>query len=177
MCCFWPAALIKTTVWLQFLPFVCSDCRLCKLFCVSNQVDYDNHPLYKHGKTGRKQSPVRLFTNISPRDIILPKEEGYRYQHTLSTANATSTHEGWVQCFYFKTCKICSYQSRFLSQHVIHGPFMVSSVINKPSCLLFAKLDVQLKTDGSYSFLEIYNILAMIIYNIITCPHCTGPGF
>ncbi|XP_003458875.1 rRNA N(6)-adenosine-methyltransferase ZCCHC4 isoform X2 [Oreochromis niloticus] len=43
------------------------------------QVDYDNHPLYKHGKMGRKQSPVRLFTNLSPRDIILPKEEGYRF--------------------------------------------------------------------------------------------------
>lgn len=43
------------------------------------QVDYDNHPLYKHGKTGRKQSPVRLFTNISPKDVVLPKEEGYRF--------------------------------------------------------------------------------------------------
>ncbi|XP_067117897.1 rRNA N6-adenosine-methyltransferase ZCCHC4 [Osmerus mordax] len=43
------------------------------------QVDYDNHPLYKHGKTGRKQSPVRLFTNLAPRDIVLPKEEGYRF--------------------------------------------------------------------------------------------------
>ncbi|XP_070710678.1 rRNA N6-adenosine-methyltransferase ZCCHC4 [Pempheris klunzingeri] len=43
------------------------------------QVDYDNHPLYKHGKTGRKQSPVRLFTNIPPKDIVLPKEEGYRF--------------------------------------------------------------------------------------------------
>ncbi|KAI4900286.1 hypothetical protein NFI96_000030 [Prochilodus magdalenae] len=43
------------------------------------QVDYDNHPLYKHGKSGRKQSPVRLFTNLSPKDIILPKEEGYRF--------------------------------------------------------------------------------------------------
>lgn len=42
-------------------------------------MDYDNHPLYKHGKTGRKQSPVRVFTNISPRDIVLPKDEGYRY--------------------------------------------------------------------------------------------------
>ena len=44
-------------------------------------MDYDNHPLYKHGKTGRKQSPVRLFTNICPKDVVLPKEEGYRYQH------------------------------------------------------------------------------------------------
>ncbi|KAI7796708.1 rRNA N6-adenosine-methyltransferase ZCCHC4 isoform X1 [Triplophysa rosa] len=43
------------------------------------QVDYDNHPLYKHGKTGRKQSPVRLFTNLSPKDIILPADEGYRF--------------------------------------------------------------------------------------------------
>ncbi|XP_030630024.1 rRNA N(6)-adenosine-methyltransferase ZCCHC4 [Chanos chanos] len=43
------------------------------------QVDYDNHPLYKHGKTGRKQSPVRLFTNLCPRDIVLPEEEGYRF--------------------------------------------------------------------------------------------------
>ncbi|KAM9425605.1 rRNA N(6)-adenosine-methyltransferase ZCCHC4 isoform 2-T2 [Pholidichthys leucotaenia] len=43
------------------------------------QVDYDNHPLYKHGKTGRKQSPVRLFTNIPPKDVVLPKEEGYRF--------------------------------------------------------------------------------------------------
>nr|XP_055032605.1 rRNA N6-adenosine-methyltransferase ZCCHC4 isoform X2 [Misgurnus anguillicaudatus]XP_055032606.1 rRNA N6-adenosine-methyltransferase ZCCHC4 isoform X2 [Misgurnus anguillicaudatus]XP_055032607.1 rRNA N6-adenosine-methyltransferase ZCCHC4 isoform X2 [Misgurnus anguillicaudatus] len=43
------------------------------------QVDYDNHPLYKHGKTGRKQSPVRLFTNLSPKDIILPVDEGYRF--------------------------------------------------------------------------------------------------
>ncbi|XP_069015204.1 rRNA N6-adenosine-methyltransferase ZCCHC4 [Embiotoca jacksoni] len=43
------------------------------------QVDYDNHPLYKHGKTGRKQSPVRLFTNVSARDVVLPKDEGYRF--------------------------------------------------------------------------------------------------
>ncbi|GAB1289655.1 rRNA N6-adenosine-methyltransferase ZCCHC4 [Apodemus speciosus] len=42
------------------------------------RVDYDNHALYKHGKTGRKQSPVRIFTNIPPNKIILPSEEGYR---------------------------------------------------------------------------------------------------
>ncbi|KAM9836824.1 rRNA N(6)-adenosine-methyltransferase ZCCHC4 [Aulostomus maculatus] len=52
---------------------------LPSLTMLDYQVDYDNHPLYKHGKTGRKQSPVRLFTNISPRDIVLPKEEGYRF--------------------------------------------------------------------------------------------------
>ncbi|KAM3857832.1 rRNA N(6)-adenosine-methyltransferase ZCCHC4 [Diretmus argenteus] len=42
------------------------------------QVDYDNHPLYKDRKLGKKQSPVRLFTNIPPRDVVLPKDEGYR---------------------------------------------------------------------------------------------------
>ncbi|KAK2521395.1 Zcchc4 [Columba guinea] len=41
-------------------------------------VDYDNHALYKHGKTGRRQSPVRIFTNITPSMIVLPVEEGYR---------------------------------------------------------------------------------------------------
>ncbi|XP_075050850.1 rRNA N(6)-adenosine-methyltransferase ZCCHC4 [Mixophyes fleayi] len=43
------------------------------------QVDYDNHTLYKHGKTGRKQSPVRIFTSISAEYIVLPASEGYRY--------------------------------------------------------------------------------------------------
>ncbi|XP_060795167.1 rRNA N6-adenosine-methyltransferase ZCCHC4 [Neoarius graeffei] len=43
------------------------------------QVDYDNHPLYKRGTMGRKQSPVRLFTNLCPKDIVLPKDEGYRF--------------------------------------------------------------------------------------------------
>ncbi|XP_035281113.1 rRNA N6-adenosine-methyltransferase ZCCHC4 isoform X3 [Anguilla anguilla] len=43
------------------------------------QVDYDNHPLYKHGKTGRRQSPVRLFTNLCPRNVVLPESEGYRF--------------------------------------------------------------------------------------------------
>ncbi|XP_060887103.1 rRNA N6-adenosine-methyltransferase ZCCHC4 [Labrus mixtus] len=52
---------------------------LPSLTMLDYQVDYDNHPLYKHGKTGRKQSPVRVFTNISPKDVVLPKEEGYRF--------------------------------------------------------------------------------------------------
>lgn len=52
--------------------------EFCTLYLYS-QVDYDNHALYKHGRTGRKQSPVRLFTNLCPKDIILPADEGYRY--------------------------------------------------------------------------------------------------
>ncbi|XP_061923030.1 rRNA N6-adenosine-methyltransferase ZCCHC4 isoform X1 [Entelurus aequoreus] len=50
-----------------------------KFSMLDYQVDYDNHSLYKHGKTGRKQSPVRLFTNINPSLFVLPKEEGYRF--------------------------------------------------------------------------------------------------
>ncbi|XP_073502738.1 rRNA N(6)-adenosine-methyltransferase ZCCHC4 isoform X2 [Phyllobates terribilis] len=42
------------------------------------QLDYENHTLYKYGKTGRKQSPVRIFTNISPESVVLPTSEGYR---------------------------------------------------------------------------------------------------
>uniref|UniRef100_A0A672HGL3 GRF-type domain-containing protein n=1 Tax=Salarias fasciatus TaxID=181472 RepID=A0A672HGL3_SALFA len=52
---------------------------LPSLTMLDYQVDYDNHPLYKHGKTGRKQSPVRLFTNIPAKDVVLPKDEGYRF--------------------------------------------------------------------------------------------------
>lgn len=62
------------------------------MYYLSHQVDYDNHPLYKHGKTGRKQSPVRLFTNIFPKDIVLPKEEGYRYQHAHSVVLSIKVH-------------------------------------------------------------------------------------
>uniref|UniRef100_A0A3Q2Z101 rRNA N(6)-adenosine-methyltransferase ZCCHC4 n=1 Tax=Hippocampus comes TaxID=109280 RepID=A0A3Q2Z101_HIPCM len=54
------------------------DCFPC-LTMLDYQVDYDNHSLYKHGKTGRKQSPVRLFTNITAAEIVLPEEEGYRF--------------------------------------------------------------------------------------------------
>uniref|UniRef100_A0A8C5LU77 Zinc finger CCHC-type containing 4 n=1 Tax=Leptobrachium leishanense TaxID=445787 RepID=A0A8C5LU77_9ANUR len=43
------------------------------------QVDYDNHSLYKHGKTGRRQSPVRIFTDLPPESIALPEKEGYRF--------------------------------------------------------------------------------------------------
>ncbi|KAJ8390286.1 hypothetical protein AAFF_G00108550 [Aldrovandia affinis] len=81
------------------------------------QVDYDNHPLYKHGKTGRKQSPVRLFTNLCPRDIVLPEEEGYRLCPTceryVSSGNrhcpacdACTSKDGreWRHCAQCKKC-------------------------------------------------------------------------
>uniref|UniRef100_A0A7N6B7K5 Zinc finger GRF-type domain-containing protein n=1 Tax=Anabas testudineus TaxID=64144 RepID=A0A7N6B7K5_ANATE len=81
------------------------------------QVDYDNHPLYKHGKTGRKQTPVRLFTNISPRDVVLPEEEGYRFcsvceryvwsfNKHCAKCNTCPSKDGreWKHC---STCKKC----------------------------------------------------------------------
>ena len=48
---------------------------LNKLFF--QQVDYDNHVLFT-GNKGRKQgSPVRIFTNLLPADIVIPTDEGY----------------------------------------------------------------------------------------------------
>ncbi|XP_026555819.1 zinc finger CCHC domain-containing protein 4 [Pseudonaja textilis] len=81
------------------------------------QVDYDNHALYKHGKRGRKQSPVRIFTNLSPRSIVLPAEEGYRFcplcQRYVSndnrhcdTCHSCTSKDGrrWTHCNLCKKC-------------------------------------------------------------------------
>ncbi|NP_001087167.1 rRNA N6-adenosine-methyltransferase ZCCHC4 [Xenopus laevis] len=62
------------------------------------QVDYDNHALYKHGKTGRKQSPVRIFTDLPLDKIVLPASEGYRF---------CSVCERFV-CSENKHCDICN---------------------------------------------------------------------
>ncbi|KAM9330372.1 rRNA N(6)-adenosine-methyltransferase ZCCHC4 [Gastrophryne carolinensis] len=62
------------------------------------QVDYDNHTQYKHGKTGRKQSPVRIFTNLSLETIVLPASEGYRFC-TLCQRYVSSEN---------KHCEICN---------------------------------------------------------------------
>lgn len=79
--------LLEATLSLGYICSLWTINNKVNIWFVSNKVDYDNHPLYKHGKTGRKQSPVRLFTNISPKDIVLPKDEGYRYQHTRSVSS------------------------------------------------------------------------------------------
>ncbi|XP_061440420.1 rRNA N6-adenosine-methyltransferase ZCCHC4 isoform X2 [Rhineura floridana] len=81
------------------------------------QVDYDNHALYKHGKTGRKQSPVRILTNVSPHLIVLPVEEGYRFcsicqryvslnnQH-CEICNSCTSKDGrrWTHCSLCEKC-------------------------------------------------------------------------
>lgn len=90
---------------------------LPSLTMLDYQVDYDNHPLYKHGKTGRKQSPVRLFTNIPARDVVLPKDEGYRFctvcERYVSTLNKhcskcnlcpSKDGRGWKHC---SACEKC----------------------------------------------------------------------
>lgn len=81
------------------------------------QVDYANHAQYKHGKTGRKQSPVRIFTNILQNRITLPKEEGYRYcsicQRYVSSdnqhceiCNLCTSKDGrrWKHCVLCRKC-------------------------------------------------------------------------
>ena len=49
------------------------------------QVDYDNHPHFKSKqmKGSKRGSPVRIYTNINPADVILPSSEGYRYETIL----------------------------------------------------------------------------------------------
>ncbi|CAK8674260.1 unnamed protein product [Clavelina lepadiformis] len=42
------------------------------------QVDYDNHKKFKNALTGRKASPVRIFTNVENERIVLPGER-YRF--------------------------------------------------------------------------------------------------
>ncbi|XP_040274953.1 rRNA N6-adenosine-methyltransferase ZCCHC4 isoform X2 [Bufo bufo] len=81
------------------------------------QVDYDNHTLFKHGKTGRKQSPVRIFTNISPESIVLPASEGYRFcsickrcvssenRHCETCTSCTSKDgRAWKHCHLCNRC-------------------------------------------------------------------------
>ncbi|MEE6462340.1 hypothetical protein FKM82_001564 [Ascaphus truei] len=81
------------------------------------QVDYDNHALYKHGKTGRKQSPVRIFTNVPPESILLPASEGYRFcsvckrfvssgNKHCEICNSCTSKDGrqWKHCVLCKKC-------------------------------------------------------------------------
>ncbi|KAB0368402.1 hypothetical protein FD755_020168 [Muntiacus reevesi] len=128
-------------------------CQFFPSFCMLDyQVDYDNHALYKHGKTGRKQSPVRIFTNIPPNRIILPIEEGYRFcplcQRYVSLENQHCEHcnsctskdgRKWNHCFLCKKCvkpswihcSICNHCA--LPDHSCKGP--------KDGCFICGALD------------------------------------
>ncbi|XP_047574995.1 rRNA N6-adenosine-methyltransferase ZCCHC4 isoform X3 [Lutra lutra] len=130
--------------------FICVD-EAMKYGCML-EVDYDNHALYKHGKTGRKQSPVRIFTNIPPNKIILPSEEGYRFcplcQRYVSLENQHCEHcnsctskdgRKWNHCFLCKKCvkpswihcSICSHCA--LPDHSCGAP--------KDGCFICGELD------------------------------------
>nr|XP_019599472.1 PREDICTED: zinc finger CCHC domain-containing protein 4 isoform X1 [Rhinolophus sinicus] len=128
-------------------------CQFFPSFCMLDyQVDYDNHALYKHGKTGRKQSPVRIFTNIPPNKIILPVEEGYRFcplcQRYVSLENQHCEHcnfctskdgRKWNHCFLCKKCvkpswihcSICNHCA--LPDHSCKG--------SKDGCFICGELD------------------------------------
>ncbi|XP_037685450.1 rRNA N6-adenosine-methyltransferase ZCCHC4 isoform X4 [Choloepus didactylus] len=128
-------------------------CHFFPSFCMLDyQVDYDNHALYKHGKTGRKQSPVRIFTNIPPNKIILPAEEGYRFcplcQRYVSLENQHCEHcnsctskdgRKWNHCFLCKKCvkpswihcSICNHCA--VPDHSCKGP--------KDGCFICGELD------------------------------------
>lgn len=55
-------------------------CNNLKEFNMLNYVvDYDNHKKFKNADTGRKMSPVRIFTNIANHFIALPVKEGYKF--------------------------------------------------------------------------------------------------
>lgn len=132
------------------------EARICQFFpsfCMLDyQVDYDNHALYKHGKRGRKQSPVRIFTNIPPNKIVLPIEEGYRFcslcQRYVSVENQHCEHcnsctskdgRKWNHCFLCKKCvkpswihcNTCSHCA--LPDHSCQGP--------KDGCFICGELD------------------------------------
>ncbi|XP_055981574.1 rRNA N6-adenosine-methyltransferase ZCCHC4 [Sorex fumeus] len=117
-------------------------CQFFPSFCMLDyQVDYDNHALYKHGKRGRKQSPVRIFTNVPASRITLPEEEGYRFcplcQRYVSLENQHCEHCGsctskdgrkWRHCLLCRKCvkpswihcSICNLCA--LPEHSCEGP-------------------------------------------------------
>eukprot|EP00069_Balaena_mysticetus_P016801 bmy_02061T0 len=126
--------------------------KLIAMWKEGQSQDYDNHALYKHGKTGRKQSPVRIFTNIPPNKIILPIEEGYRFcplcQRYVSLENQHCEHcnsctskdgRKWNHCFLCKKCvkpswihcNICNHCA--LPDHSCTGP--------KDGCFICGELD------------------------------------
>uniref|UniRef100_A0A6I8RX77 Uncharacterized protein n=1 Tax=Xenopus tropicalis TaxID=8364 RepID=A0A6I8RX77_XENTR len=62
------------------------------------QVDYNNHALYKHGKTGRRQSPVRIFTDIPPDKIVLPAIEVYGMASSNAIKYSSQRGTLWLYC-------------------------------------------------------------------------------
>uniref|UniRef100_A0A8C0WXR7 rRNA N(6)-adenosine-methyltransferase ZCCHC4 n=1 Tax=Castor canadensis TaxID=51338 RepID=A0A8C0WXR7_CASCN len=155
--------------------------RICQFFpgfCMLDyQVDYDNHALYKHGKTGRKQSPVRIFTNIPPNKIVLPTEEGYRFcplcQRYVSLENQHCEHcnsctskdgRKWKHCFLCRKCVkpswihcgICSHCA--VPDHSCEGP--------KDGCFVCAELGHKRSTCPNVRLSASTNKLVELVFSL-----------
>ncbi|XP_063237537.1 rRNA N6-adenosine-methyltransferase ZCCHC4 [Bacillus rossius redtenbacheri] len=82
------------------------------------KVNYENHPLFSKGPKGRKLgSPIRIFTNMSPRELTLPSGEGYRHcdacerwvssenKHCAECGRCTSKNgQTYVHCSLCRRC-------------------------------------------------------------------------
>ncbi|KAK3607860.1 hypothetical protein CHS0354_038289 [Potamilus streckersoni] len=70
-------------------------------FCMLDyKVDYDNHLLFTGAKGKKKGSPVRIFCNLSPKMVKLPKKEGYWYCHKCNRYSAKENRH----CDICETC-------------------------------------------------------------------------
>eukprot|EP00124_Ichthyophonus_hoferi_P005316 Ihof_evm1s739 gene=Ihof_evmTU1s739 len=83
------------------------------------RVNYENHATYHGGrnedKPTKKESPVRIFTNIPAKRLRLPSEEGYRWcelcqcdvastNHHCDICNACTTKSGAT----YRHCELCN---------------------------------------------------------------------
>ncbi|CAB4040171.1 Zinc finger CCHC domain-containing 4 [Paramuricea clavata] len=101
--------------------------NMCEL-----KVNYDNHPLYKkRHSSSAKTSPVRIFTNVPLRDIVLPEDEGYRYcekcERYVSESNVhcelcndCTSKDGriWLHC---SLCNKCVKKGTVTIIHLMHN--------------------------------------------------------
>lgn len=109
------------------------------------KVDYDNHALFKGEKGRKKGSPVRIFTNLPAKQIILPASEGYWYcekcerysseeNKHCNKCNTCPTKDGntYTHCdkcnrcvkpsrVHCDTCNICDLQDHKCGQSVSKG--------------------------------------------------------
>ncbi|KAJ9592971.1 hypothetical protein L9F63_015341 [Diploptera punctata] len=111
------------------------------------KVNYNNHISFASGPKGRKYgSPVRIFTNARPEDIVLPEEEGYKYcslcqrwvseenQHCKFCSKCTSKDgQTYVHCGKCKRCvkpswKHCNVCKRCCLPSHVCGEFIPSNI-------------------------------------------------
>ncbi|KAL4227371.1 rRNA N6-adenosine-methyltransferase zcchc4 [Mactra antiquata] len=88
------------------------------------KVDYDNHDLFRGDKGRKKGSPVRIFTNLSPKLIPLPQDDGYWYCDKCERYSAQENkHCSKCECCPTKdgsTYKHCDVCKRCVKPNRIH---------------------------------------------------------